>query len=192
MDEQTESLISLIERLHTNTRQDGTPDWLHLKRTAVLLDTAFTYARETPGVEIRTTVHRAALGHDLLEDTDIPTSHIEEIAGSKALSIIQELTNTWGDENPGPYVEKMRHATEEARLIKLADLCDNIAHASYSSRSLGDAWIRRFFLPIVDPMFDALRNTSFQTYPKTADMLKSYGVLSRAHLEESVCVLPTK
>ena len=40
----------------------------------------------------------AALGHDLLEDTDCTPEEIEEIAGERVLRIIQDLT--YKDENP--------------------------------------------------------------------------------------------
>ena len=134
----------------------------------------------------RVIIECAALGHDLLEDSPITGVEIESKFSKEVLTYIQELTNTEGDSHTKGYVKQMVKASEEARLIKYADLCDNILHVSYSAHMLGKKWIYDYFLPIVDPMRKAMDKTQFKKYPKTAAILRDMAAFARNHVSESV------
>ncbi len=181
------AMRAFITRKHAGRkRQDGTPDSVHLKRVAALLLTALTKSGEIPrSKELATLIH-AALGHDLLEDTAATPKEIAKVAGKEALAFIQNLTNTEGDSHTKHYVRQVQIAPEEARLVKLADLCDNTLQASVSIQTLGTAWMKNYFLPIIDPMRTAILKTRFTKYPKTAALLGNTALLGRAHLEESM------
>lgn len=122
----------------------------------------------------------------LLEDTHATPQAIKKIAGTRALSYIVALTNAKGDSSVAPFVRQVMRASEEVRLIKCADLCDNILHASVNARGLSMEWLTSFFLRIVDPMRKAIVKTKFSTYPKTGAYLCGLTILARAHLAESM------
>jgi hypothetical protein len=188
--EPVSKMEALTDRLHGGQkRQDGTTNAMHVRRVRTFALRALEESGEKELLKNIAGFECAALGHDLLEDTPATEAEIRELAGEESLRWIKELTNTWGDDHPAPYVEQVKNASEEARLIKYADLCDNTFQASYSSRGLGKEWLTNFFLPIIDPMSKALSGTSFPTYPKTASLLRSAYALARAHLEESISQL---
>lgn len=111
---------------------------------------------------------------------------MRNIAGNSALAIIETLTNRLGDDHPLPFVTQVCNGSEEARLVKLGDLCDNFFHASYSIYTLGVPWMHSFFLPIVIPMHDEIQKTIFPKYPKAAEALLSATSLARTHLLKSI------
>lgn len=179
---------ALVERLHGGQmRRNGDSNALHVKRVAAVLESALMQTGERP--ERAMVLRLAALGHDLLEDTDIKKEEIKNLAGADALSLIEESTNTGGDTHTREYVSKMVAASEEARLIKYADLFDNTLHTSYDIRLLGGPWLHDYFLPIIDPMREALDLTNFEEFPKTAELLRTAARFARAHLSQSITAM---
>jgi hypothetical protein len=90
--------------------------------------------------------------------------------------LILELTNPNDDAHADDYMEKIASASEEARLIKYADL---IVDTSSFCCSLHEPNIenpvrraKEFYLPIPDKTTDVLVKTSFQRYPKTAGAMQ--------------------
>lgn len=180
----------IIERAHgMQKRQDGTTNATHVRRVRTILLHVLTVTGELTE-ENRISFNCAALGHDLLEDTEVSNDEVRSIAGEQALAWITELTNAEGDYKTEHYVAQMQVASEEARLVKYADLTDNILHGSYSSATLGRTWLEGFFLPIVDPMRQMLDTTQFVRYPKTAAQLRFHAAMARSHLEESMRAIP--
>lgn len=183
----TRRMENLVEKhLGKQLRKDGSSNALHAKRVRTILMSALELSGEMKSKAARVVIECAALGHDLLEDSPVKSREIESKFSPGVLAYIQELTNTEGDSHTNGYVRQMVAAPEEARLIKYADLCDNIFHASYSARALGLKWMKEYFLPIVDPMRKALDTVPFKKYKKTGEILKSGAALARAHLEESI------
>jgi hypothetical protein len=150
------------------------------------LTAAFEQTGETPPKEALAVLLCAALGHDLLEDTSAKEKEVEDIAGRESVKLIEFLTNRLGDDHPLPYVTQVASAPEEARLIKLCDLTDNLFHGSFSIHTLGVPWMHSYFLPIVDPMREAVIKTEFIRYPKTGALLIATAQIARAHLKESI------
>ena len=81
-------------------------------------------------------VLRAAVLHDVIEDTDVTSDEVERTFGARVRMLVEAVT----DDNRLPQserkrlqIEHMRHAPDEARLIKLADHCSNVA-------SLPESW----------------------------------------------------
>ena len=137
----------------------------------------------------------AALGHDLLEDTVIKEDTIMGI-GMKILQLILELTNPNDDTHTDKYMEKIASASEEARLIKYADLIENTSSVCYSLHESCIEqplqWAKDFYIPILTRTTNILAKTTFEKYPQTAEalrlMLEVYTdlLLSRIELLESV------
>jgi len=161
-----------VKKAHKNQHyKGGVPYWFHLNRVANLLATLLKEAKEeTPqNKEIIT----AAFLHDVLEDTQVSEQEIENLFGSQVKDIVKELTdkNSEVPESPA-YTEKMQGASEEARLIKLADLYDNITTATRRLNENGFDWTSNFFVPRIDKMSKAMLGSEFNNYPETAKALK--------------------
>ncbi len=67
----------------------------------------------------------AALFHDLIEDTDISLSEIENKFGRNVASIVSEVSIPIKTEKD-VYLENLKNASVEAKIIKLADRIDNL------------------------------------------------------------------
>jgi hypothetical protein len=114
----------------------------------------------------------AALGHDLLEDTDASEETVKKVFGERGFVLIEGMTNRFGDDKPEPYATQVSEGEEGVRLIKLSDIIDNCLHATYHLRGLDLRWATDHYFPIVRPMIAALLPTTFTIYPKTAELLK--------------------
>ncbi|MBO7131974.1 hypothetical protein J6V85_01760 [Candidatus Saccharibacteria bacterium] len=113
----------------------------------------------------------AALGHDLIEDTNISKEEIIETSSERALHLIEELSNPVDDAHTDEYMKQLVNASEEARIIKYCDLLENTTSVSYGLQDLGIDWFYNFYEPILKRTTDNLANTNFVKYPKTANLL---------------------
>ena len=115
---------------------------------------------------------QAALGHDLLEDTSVAETEIAEAANRHVLELIRELTNPVDDAHTDRYMRQLSTASEEARLVKYADLIENTSSVAYNIYILGKEWTDSFYLPILTRTTEILAETSFPTYPETAGEMR--------------------
>ncbi len=112
------------------------------------------------------------------------------------LTLIRELTNPNDDAHTDEYMERIASDSEEARLIKYADLIENTSSVCYSLHEPGREapvlWAKEFYLPILTRTAEVLSLTAFEKYPQTAEalrlMLKVYAdlLLDRIGLLESI------
>lgn len=166
-----ERALRFVKRKHRGQFRAGSvPVWHHVARVSHILDAVLGHTKEGIPKE-RFVIILAALGHDLLEDTDATEDEIHTVFGNRGLQLIMGMTNTWGDKTPGPYVRKVTRAEEAVRLIKLSDLYDNISNVTYNLHVLGLHWTMSYFLPIVSPMRRAIVKTTFSHYGKSATRL---------------------
>jgi len=104
------------------TRKDGSPYFTHLQAVASMV--AVT-PRATPEMM------QAALLHDILEDTQIPFSLLEDEFGEEVASLVLQVTDVSKPEDGPRYQRKLldrahiAKASPGAKTIKLADLIDN-------------------------------------------------------------------
>lgn len=172
MDADFKKALAYVQEKHRGqTQANDVPVWYHLTRVSRRLD-YFLHHFNEGSLEERKIITRAALGHDLLEDTTATLPEIEKIFGASGMKLIQGMTNEEGDEDVTKYVQKMATESEDVRLIKLSDLFDNITSVTVNFSVLGDEWIRSFFLRIVSPMVEVVTKTEFKKYPKTGEHLK--------------------
>ncbi|MBI2109479.1 MAG: hypothetical protein HYT93_04950 [Parcubacteria group bacterium] len=165
--------LQFVKKKHGGRfRARGVPEWYHLARVSNVLEIVLRRTKEGNPKERRTIV-AAALGHDVLEDTDATEEEIVKIFGKKGLTLILGMTNRWGDGEKKRYVRQVVSAPEGVRLIKLSDLYDNITSVVYNLDTLGLSWTHSYFLPIVTPMRKAILKTKFSHFKKTAEILKS-------------------
>ncbi len=146
------------------------PVWHHLLRVSKLLGYILNTTREGSAKE-RQIIIKSALGHDLLEDTNAKEKEIIKVFTHRGLELVNGMTNTLGDYNHSPYIRRVSRDEEAVRLIKLSDLCDNFTGVAYALTLLGEKWTKSFFLPIVMPMYRALKKTKFRRYNKSAKLL---------------------
>lgn len=187
-EERRRNALALIMRVHEGqTRADGSvPAWHHLDRVSLLLELVLRASGEGTAEE-REHIALAGLGHDALEDTEVTTEELREAFGDRGLALIEGMTNRHGDDDVAPYVRQVAAAEEGVRLIKLADLYDNCTSVLYDLFVLKPQWAVGWFLPIVEPMIEAVMPTSFTTYPAAAERLKDMVRTSHAMLRNE-CV----
>lgn len=160
--------LQFVQKKHKGQfRDNGLPAWHHLMRVSAILEHALAETKEGSSEE-RKIIIRAALGHDIFEDTDATEKEVLKIFGARGLELIKGMTNWRGDKEKKKYVRQVARSEEAVRLIKLADLCDNITSVAYNLKSLGRTWTESYFLPIVTPMRHAVVKTQFRKYKKTA------------------------
>ena len=170
----------LIECFHKNQLRNYRPDYLpakipytdHLVGVRTVLETALRKFNEVTDPQLLQDMCDAALGHDLLEDTDATEENILKAANPRVLKLIRELTNPDDDEHTARYMDQLSAASEEARLIKYADLIENTTCVCFNYHILGEKWVDTFYQPILSRTAWVLGKTEFPTYPKTAEFLR--------------------
>jgi (p)ppGpp synthase/HD superfamily hydrolase len=172
---QINAMINLVQRYHDGQFRTPSkiPYWHHLVSVTEILEESLTAAKEMSG-EKAETVLLAALGHDLYEDTKIEPAEIKKLFGDDVHNLIELMTNRRGDHDRADYVDQIKAAPEEVKLIKLADLTENTTSASQRVHELGAEWVNTFFRPIIEEMSEQVRPEKFSTYPKTAEILWGY------------------
>lgn len=168
---QFRAAVRFIKRKHANQMRKGnSPAWHHVVRVSEILEYVVEKTKEGSATERRIIV-LSALGHDLLEDTNAGEKEIRTVFGTRGLELIRGMTNSRGDAHTVHYVKQITRSEEAVRLIKLADLFDNITHVAYGMGLLGPRWVTSFFLPIASPMRRAVVRTRFRQYKHTAAFL---------------------
>ena len=174
----TESMKILINQYHAMQKRNNNSDipyTEHLTGVASVLKTIAEHYNEIPDGVLKVMIP-AALGHDMLEDTVIRERRIEEATNNKVLKLIKELTNPNDDAHLDEYMKKLSSDSEEARLIKYADLIENTSSFCYALHEpYIEAPIQRakeFYLPILTRTTEVLAQTSFNQYPQTAEAMR--------------------
>ena len=114
----------------------------------------------------------AALGHDLIEDTNITKDEIIKVSNERVLHLIEELSNPVDDSHTDEYMKQLGNASEEARIIKYCDLLENTTSVCYGLRDLGLEWTHNSYIPILKNTDKTLSYTTFEKYSITAKLLR--------------------
>lgn len=184
-DKNFKKALDFVKQKHAGQMRAGeSPTWLHLLRVAKILDNVLSTFNE--GDEKNQIIVQASLGHDLLEDTNATKEEVLKIFGELGAELIEGMTNVKGDEDVVDYVKNMASSREEVRLIKLADLYDNISHVTYTLPLLGNDWAHKYFLPIVTPMHESIYKTKFIKYKNSTEFLTSAIQLAINLLQEEL------
>lgn len=184
-----EEMLILAKEYHKGqTRNNGkVPYWYHVLSVSEIVGNALI---KCEGIDENSDAYQnivaSALGHDLYEDTKIDRKIISEKFGKIVDGFMWELTNEKDDENRNDYLGKIKVASEEAQLIKLADQIDNCLSCAYAIHELGTKWTREFLVPIVEEMLDLFKNIKFKNYPKTGEHLYELFIFSNNRLLENL------
>ena len=164
----------LIEQYHDGQTRNGgkVPYTVHLYGAENILTSLIEEGHEITDLNLITDLKNGALGHDLLEDTEITEEEIIRQTNERTLSFIKEVTNPDDDAHTERYMEQLQGSSEEGRLIKYADLIDNTLSVAYGLQDLGKDWAENFYLPIMKNTKKVLENTTFEKYPKTGEIAK--------------------
>ncbi len=149
---------------------DRLPYWVHTDAVADICDQALRRFDELPADEAGDLV-LAAHGHDLYEDTDVSPDQIREEFGDRVDRLIDGMTNHVGDHDRAEYMRHLAAADDDVRVIKCADLIDNMLSVAYGLHDLGLEWARGFFLPIAGETREVLAATPFTRLPATGAYL---------------------
>lgn len=114
---------------------------------------------------------RAAIGHDLLEDTAVTEAELKKRWGTVTMSYIQDLTNRKGDRDFTDYIAALREAPEEVILIKLCDIASNAENSLHHYHLAGPGWLRSFWLPLLEKYCSAFADYPFEKYPRSGNQL---------------------
>lgn len=166
---------SLVEKYHKTQyrNKDKVPYIEHLIGVKSILSSVLEITGECADKTLFNDMLDAALGHDLIEDTDITKDEIIKVSNERVLHLIEELSNPIDDAHTDEYMGQLSNASEEARIIKYCDLLENTTSVCYGLRDLGIDWFYDFYEPILKRTTDNLANTEFINYPKAANLLRS-------------------
>ena len=178
-------ILKLAQKYHALQKRAGNvPYWYHVLSVAEIIQNAVQKTKEIELANLEP-ILTAAIGHDLYEDTKIERTEIKNLYGEKVDKIIWELTNEEGSAGHTKYEEKIRQSSEEAKLIKLADLIENTISVAYTIFDLGLKWTDEFYLPILENMKNNVSADKFKKYRKTAELLNLELEFSRHRLLEN-------
>jgi hypothetical protein len=166
----TDEMRSLVVRAHAHQQRNAgrVPYSFHVLSVAAIVKELLDESGECGDPGLAQDMVLAAMGHDLYEDTDVTRAEIKEKFGARVDALIYGMTNRNGDDDRVAYEREMGHAFEEVRLIKLADLIDNVLSCAYGIHDLGRRWINNTFLPIAEGMAKTVRAASYPRYQRTS------------------------
>jgi hypothetical protein len=156
---------ALTHKAHAGQTRNGgrVPYWLHTDGVAAICRDALNRGGQLG--DSGEDLVLAAYGHDLYEDTPVGRDLIRREFGDRVDQWIAGMTNERGDNDRAEYMTRLAAAEDEIRIIKCADLTDNMLSVAYGLHDLGVAWARTFFLPIAGETRDVLRATAFRRVP---------------------------
>jgi len=146
----------------------------HVLSVAEILRTAIEQGGECDDESLGADLYLAALGHDLYEDTKTMPADVRQRFGARVDTFIEGMTNRSGDDDRADYEARMTTAREEIRLIKLADLVDNVVSCAYGIHDLGRRWVSGTFRPLAAGMVASVGRATYERFPKTAHLLESW------------------
>ncbi len=164
----------LVKKFHkTQFRNKNKVPYIeHLIGVRSILKSVLTITGEcTDPAELKV-LEDAALGHDLVEDTDVKKEEIVAVSSKETLNLIEKLSNPVDDYHLDAYMKQIREAEEEVRIIKYADLVENTTSVCYGLQDLGVDWFYDFYEPILKNSTNNLANTEFIKYSKTAVFMR--------------------
>jgi hypothetical protein len=182
-----------IEAHREQTRNGGRlPYAVHVLSVGRIIDDAFAATGELAADPAQLCdVVLGAIGHDLYEDTKVTPTAIRARFGARVDALIEGMTNRAGDHDHTGYVARMAGQIEGVRLIKIADLVDNVTSCAYGIHDLGASWIRATFLPIVTGMVRTVRSVGYPQFPRTAALLLQWLDFALARLHANLAISVT-
>jgi len=167
-DVRRERMRELTPQGHAGQTRNGgrVPYWVPTDAVADICDQALRLTGELPPDEAED-LELAAHGHDLYEDTEVSATAIREQFGARVDGWIDALTNRKGDRDRADYLRHLAESDDETRIVKCADLIDNMLSVAYGLHDVTLDWARDYFRPIADETRAVLLSTPFTRLPRT-------------------------
>lgn len=146
----------------------------HVMSVAEVLADALSRSGDPVDDATKLDLYLAALGHDLYEDTSVTREEIKTRFGPRVDALMEAMTDRVGDHDRSDYEARIQASAEEERILKLADLVDNVTSCAYGIHDLGTEWIQNTFLPIATGMKETVERATFVRYSRTATILLSW------------------
>ena len=164
---------TLVVDAHAAQRRNGgrVPYSVHVLSVGTILEDTLELGGECTDDALRHDLYLAAIAHDLYEDTPVARDQIRARFGARVDQLIESMTNRAGDADRGAYLARLREASEEVRLIKLADLVDNVTSCAYGIHDLTHAWVATTFVPMAIDMLEAVGRPVGRRFAKTEAIL---------------------
>ncbi len=140
----------------------------HAIDTAQTLLLVLKQERESSLVVNLQDLWRAALAHDVLEDTKIDQKILQKKWGTAVLTKIEHLTNRQGDSDFSQYLEHLKTVEEESALIKLADITSNVKNSVICINDKNASWMKTFWIPLLESYLHIFRERPFSSFPRTS------------------------
>ncbi len=176
--------IRLIETAHEGQMyKGGVPYKHHIHRVAFL--TVFLLKKHKE-LSDESEIFKAAFAHDVLEDTKVSEQQLAEFCNEQTVAWINSLTSHQKNPPRPEYVQQLLSANEEVKLIKLVDLYDNMQTGARRINENGVEWTKKWFLPIIEEQFVALKPVVFSKFPETGREIKDWCDYSLEMLKEEI------
>ncbi len=166
-------MLATITKWHDGQFRGDVSVTFHCRNVADISAYALRITNATSDEALLEDLYLAALGHDLLEDTEVTRDELREKFGDRVLDYIEQLTNHQDDQHTAEYMQQILSAPEEVRIVKYGDLIDNTTSVLYNLHTLGLEWGNGFFRPIMENTIKTLEATEFTTYADTAKLLNA-------------------
>lgn len=167
-------MLAIQAHAHQQRNAGRVPYVVHVMSVAEVLADAVSQSGDPIDDDTKVDLYLAALGHDLYEDTSVTREEINARFGPRVDAMIDAMTNRVGDHDRAEYEARIQASAEEVRLLKLADLVDNVTSCAYGIHDLGIEWIQNTFLPIATGMKKTVERATFVRYSRTAAILLSW------------------
>jgi len=105
----------------------------------------------------------AALLHDTVEDTDTSFEELEEVFGSAVAGLVRELSddkNLPKDERKRLQIEHAKHASSEAKCLKIADKICNVRDITHEPHAYWSIERRQEYLDLAESVVAECRRDS--------------------------------
>ncbi len=112
----------------------------------------------------------AASIHDIVEDTDVTLAEIQELFGENVAKWVGEMTITFERLTIQQAVKPLYNYSDEAILIKMFDVYDNVKKSPYFIEKNDSKWLQTFWLPLLSEYkkIFSYKITKIKSYPLTA------------------------
>ena len=190
-DERKADMRALVVRAHAEQRRNGgrVPYAAHVLSVAEILADALAMSHELDDdAALAVDLYLAALGHDLYEDTPVTPEDVRAGFGARVDALIEGMTNRGSDQDRAAYVARMGTADEGIRLIKVADLIDNVLSCAYGIHDLGRRWVADTFQPIADEMAHVVSSVEYVRFRATANLLLGWLELALRRLQANLTI----
>lgn len=143
--------------------------WPHVFTVTTLTRNVLVKSGETENLKTLTLI---ALGHDLLEDTDVTIEQIRSRWGDSVAEGIFGLTKKEEDRgDQSGYIRKLMSESEEVWVVKMVDIIANVSNSILAKDRMPQSWRDDFWFPLLRLYQDWYSQIKWEKYPESGKLL---------------------